>query len=175
MNQLQKMTSVPHLLVATLEELGSDKLKTFKWYFKDAGHALAADVEKAEAITDTVDLMVRRRGPEGAVKITLDILEKMKEKHLAEQLQIELSAITEQTVSGPVQGLNTQPLNCQPGISVKCDLHIALTGLDWPSGIGKIPSGLAADLARCPVFCFSFGFLLLLLLVVLAKGTQAGP
>ncbi len=134
MNQLQKMTSVPHLLVATLEELGSDKLKTFKWYFKDAGHALAADVEKAEAITDTVDLMVRRRGPEGAVKITLDILEKMKEKHLAEQLQIELNAITEQTVSGSVQGLNTQPLNCQPGISVKCDLHIALTGLDWPSG-----------------------------------------
>uniref|UniRef100_A0A673MGC6 Pyrin domain-containing protein n=1 Tax=Sinocyclocheilus rhinocerous TaxID=307959 RepID=A0A673MGC6_9TELE len=92
------MTSVPHLLLDTLEGLDSTKLKKFKWHLKNDGIASVADVEKADA-TDTVELMVARRGQEGAVKITLDILRKMEENHLAEQLQDKHKASVSQTSS----------------------------------------------------------------------------
>ncbi len=81
------MTSVPQLILKTLKRLSSENLDTFKWYLKDDGLASAADLEKAKATTDTVDLMIARRRPEGAVKITLDILRKMDEINLAEHLE----------------------------------------------------------------------------------------
>ncbi|KTF83707.1 hypothetical protein cypCar_00045005, partial [Cyprinus carpio] len=83
------MTSVQQLLLDTLADLVRDKMKTFKWHLKEDHFASAADLEKAEDATDAVDLMVERRGPEGAVKITLAILRKMNENHLAEQLEDE--------------------------------------------------------------------------------------
>lgn len=81
------MTAVPQLILETLEDLGHDKLKRFKWHLKHDGIASATDVEKADATTATVDLVVARRGPEGAVEITLDILRKMQENNLAKQLE----------------------------------------------------------------------------------------
>ncbi|XP_042592082.1 interferon-induced very large GTPase 1-like [Cyprinus carpio] len=83
------MTSVQQLLLDTLADLVRDKMKTFKWHLKEDHFASAADLEKAEDATDAVDLMVARCGPEGAVNITLAILRKMNENHLAEQLEDE--------------------------------------------------------------------------------------
>ncbi|CAM4571302.1 unnamed protein product [Leuciscus chuanchicus] len=81
-----KMTSVSQQLLDTLDALDRVKLKRFKWHLKHDGLASTADVEKADVI-DTVDQMVACCGPKGAVKITLDILRKMKCTHLAEQLE----------------------------------------------------------------------------------------
>ncbi|XP_051747392.1 NACHT, LRR and PYD domains-containing protein 12-like isoform X2 [Ctenopharyngodon idella] len=80
------MTSVQDQLLETLEDLDSEKLKKFQWNLKNDGLASTVDLEKADAI-DTVNQIVSRCGPEGAVQITLDILRKMKENHLAEQLE----------------------------------------------------------------------------------------
>ncbi|ROL53438.1 NACHT, LRR and PYD domains-containing protein 12 [Anabarilius grahami] len=81
------MTS-EHLL-DTLETLDSEKLKRFKWHLKQDAHVSAADLESADVI-DTVDLMMACCGPERAVKITLNILRKMRQNHLAEELENEI-------------------------------------------------------------------------------------
>lgn len=80
------MASVPEQLVETLDELDEGKLKRFKWYLKQNKADLADELENAD-VTDTVDKMVESFGPEGAVKITQDILKKMKHLQLAEQLE----------------------------------------------------------------------------------------
>uniref|UniRef100_A0A8C1IMZ5 Pyrin domain-containing protein n=1 Tax=Cyprinus carpio TaxID=7962 RepID=A0A8C1IMZ5_CYPCA len=76
-------------LLETLEDLESKKLKKFKWHLKHDSLASTADVEKAD-VFDTVDHMVARCGPEGAMEITLNILRKMNENHLAECLENKL-------------------------------------------------------------------------------------
>ncbi|ROL51986.1 Apoptosis-associated speck-like protein containing a CARD [Anabarilius grahami] len=81
------MASVEEQLLKALEELGRDKLDKFKWFLKKNGSISTSDMEKADAATGTVDVMVERFEPDGAVKITLDILGKMKENHLAKQLE----------------------------------------------------------------------------------------
>ncbi|XP_067296743.1 guanylate-binding protein 4-like [Pseudorasbora parva] len=80
------MATVEELLLKALEELTTDKLKKFKWFLKSHGTIPAAVLERKDAI-ETVDVMVEREGPEGAVKITLDILRKMSENNLAKQLE----------------------------------------------------------------------------------------
>ncbi|XP_048051085.1 stonustoxin subunit beta-like [Megalobrama amblycephala] len=80
------MSSVLELLLKTLDDLSTQKLQRLKWYLKNYESISTADIEKAKA-TDIVDIMVARFTPEGAVKITLDILRKMNENHLAEQLE----------------------------------------------------------------------------------------
>uniref|UniRef100_A0A8C1HKV8 NACHT, LRR and PYD domains-containing protein 12-like n=1 Tax=Cyprinus carpio carpio TaxID=630221 RepID=A0A8C1HKV8_CYPCA len=82
------MSVLPQLL-ETLEDLESKKLKKFKWHLKHDSLASTADVEKAD-VFDTVDHMVARCGPEGAMEITLNILRKMNENHLAECLENKL-------------------------------------------------------------------------------------
>ncbi|KAF4116604.1 interferon-induced very large GTPase 1-like [Onychostoma macrolepis] len=98
------MMSRPCLLLETLEDLSSDKLKTFKWYLKHDGHASPADVEQADAITDTVDLVLARCGRD-AVKNTLDILRKMKENNLAQELEDKLKGL-EDSEKGPAEERN---------------------------------------------------------------------
>lgn len=80
------MTSVSEQLLVALDELDAEKLKRFKWHFKNYKRIPAADLDKADA-PDTVDLMMKRFGPEEAVKITLDILRKMNQNHVAEELE----------------------------------------------------------------------------------------
>ncbi len=80
------MVSVLEQLLATLDDLDTDKLKRFQWRLKNYYGFSAADLEKAGAL-DTVDLMIKRFGPEEAVKITVDILKKMNHNHLAEELE----------------------------------------------------------------------------------------
>uniref|UniRef100_A0A8C2Q0R2 Pyrin domain-containing protein n=1 Tax=Cyprinus carpio TaxID=7962 RepID=A0A8C2Q0R2_CYPCA len=69
-----------------LADLDTDKLKRFKWLLKNYYSVSATDLEKADA-PDTVDLMIKRFGPEEVVKITMDILRKMNQNHVAEELE----------------------------------------------------------------------------------------
>ncbi|XP_050963869.1 NACHT, LRR and PYD domains-containing protein 12 isoform X2 [Labeo rohita] len=80
------MASVKQLLNDTLDDLEEKELKRFKSYLREDGPIPVSVLEKADA-TDTVDQMLDRFGPERAVKITLDILKKMNQNHLAEQLE----------------------------------------------------------------------------------------
>ncbi|KTF91127.1 hypothetical protein cypCar_00028284 [Cyprinus carpio] len=77
------MASVSEQLLADLD---TDKLKRFKWRLKNYYSVSATDLEKADA-PDTVDLMIKRFGPEVVVKITMDILRKMNQNHVAEELE----------------------------------------------------------------------------------------
>ncbi|KAK2917177.1 hypothetical protein Q8A67_001551 [Cirrhinus molitorella] len=79
--------TVHELLLKTLEDLDNEKLNTFKWYLKHDELASVADVEKADAPTKIVDLIIARYQREGAVEITLDILKKMKENNIAKKLE----------------------------------------------------------------------------------------
>ncbi|XP_050964135.1 tripartite motif-containing protein 16-like protein isoform X2 [Labeo rohita] len=80
------MASVSEQILDALDDLDTEKLKRFKWHLKNHKGFSAADLEKADA-PDTVDLMMKRFGPEEAVKITVDILRKMNHNHLAEELE----------------------------------------------------------------------------------------
>ncbi|RXN03279.1 serine threonine- kinase Nek4-like protein [Labeo rohita] len=80
------MASVSEQILDALDDLDTEKLKRFKWHLKNYKGFSAADLEKADA-PDTVDLMMKRFGPEEAVKITVDILRKMNHNHLAEELE----------------------------------------------------------------------------------------
>ncbi|XP_051747419.1 NACHT, LRR and PYD domains-containing protein 12-like [Ctenopharyngodon idella] len=81
------MASVEELLVESLNELKKAEMKKFQWHLKnDHKHISNSDVENAD-ILDTVDKMVACFGPEEAVKITVDILRKMNQNNLAEQLE----------------------------------------------------------------------------------------
>ncbi|KAL0153384.1 hypothetical protein M9458_051303, partial [Cirrhinus mrigala] len=86
------MASVKQLVYDTLDDLEEEKFKRFKSYLRGYGHIPVSVLEKADA-TDTVDQMLDRFGPENAVKITLDILKKMNQNHLAEQLESKLSKV----------------------------------------------------------------------------------
>ncbi len=79
------MASVSDQLLATLDDLVTEKLKRFKLNLRNH-YGVSADLEKADA-HNTVDLTIKRFGPEEALKITIDILMKMKQKHLAEELE----------------------------------------------------------------------------------------
>ncbi|KAK2896305.1 hypothetical protein Q8A67_010793 [Cirrhinus molitorella] len=80
------MAFVSEHLLAALDDLDTDKLKRFKWHLKNHYCVSSAALEKADA-PDTVDLMRKRFGPEEAVKIMVEILRKMNQNHVAEQLE----------------------------------------------------------------------------------------
>ncbi|ROL53953.1 Stonustoxin subunit alpha [Anabarilius grahami] len=80
------MESASDHLLDALDDLEVDELKRFKWRLKNRKGFSRADLEKADA-PDTVDLMMKCFVPEEAVKITVDILRKMNQNHLAEQLE----------------------------------------------------------------------------------------
>ncbi|XP_073699848.1 NACHT, LRR and PYD domains-containing protein 3-like [Garra rufa] len=80
------MASVKRLLYDTLDDLEEEKLKRFKSYLREDGPIPASVLEKAN-VTDTADQMLDRFGPERAVKITLDILKKINQNHLAKELE----------------------------------------------------------------------------------------
>ncbi|XP_048035473.1 stonustoxin subunit alpha-like [Megalobrama amblycephala] len=73
-------------LLDALDELEKDKLKRFKWHLEKHYCIKKTDLEKADTL-DTVDLIMRCFGPERAVKITVDILRKMNQNHLADKLE----------------------------------------------------------------------------------------
>ncbi len=81
------MASVKDLLLSSLEELVKDDLKRFQWYLVNDHDRISMYEMKDADRLKTVDKMVARFRPEAAVKITVDILRKMKQNHLAEQLE----------------------------------------------------------------------------------------
>ncbi|XP_042600972.1 NACHT, LRR and PYD domains-containing protein 12-like [Cyprinus carpio] len=95
-------------LLETLDALDREKLKRFKWHLKQDAHASAVDLENADTVV-TVDLMMACCGPERAMKITLNILRKMKLNHLAEDLENKLKVY-----NSPVQMRSS----AQVGVSV---------------------------------------------------------
>ncbi|XP_056091088.1 NACHT, LRR and PYD domains-containing protein 12-like [Rhinichthys klamathensis goyatoka] len=78
---------VEDLLEKSLMDLVEAERKKFKWHLeKDHECISKSEMEKAD-ILDTVDKMVACFGPEEAVKITVEILRKMNQNNLAEQLE----------------------------------------------------------------------------------------
>ncbi|XP_051760139.1 NACHT, LRR and PYD domains-containing protein 12-like [Ctenopharyngodon idella] len=82
------MVSVKELLVNSLRELVKDDLKEFQWHLKNHERISNSDMENAHVL-DTVDKIVAHFGPEEAVKITVNILRKMNQNLLAEQIEKE--------------------------------------------------------------------------------------
>lgn len=80
------MASTKELLVNSLKDLVKDDLKQFRWYLKNHWHISNSDIENADVL-DTVDKMVAHFGPDETVKITVEILRKMKQNLLAEHLE----------------------------------------------------------------------------------------
>ncbi|XP_041694374.2 uncharacterized protein LOC121532651 [Coregonus clupeaformis] len=88
------MLDVPAPLLTTLEELTGEQLKTFQSYLTSVqlpGFPPIPEnqLENADR-QDTVDQMVKRYDPEGAVRITLMNLRKMHQHDLAKKLQRDL-------------------------------------------------------------------------------------
>ncbi|ROL51256.1 NLR family CARD domain-containing protein 3 [Anabarilius grahami] len=81
------MASVEELLEKSLNELLEAELKKFQWHLKNDHECISqCEMENADRLK-TVDKMVACFGPEEAVKITVDILRKMNQNNLAEQLE----------------------------------------------------------------------------------------
>ncbi|XP_056310588.1 NACHT, LRR and PYD domains-containing protein 3-like [Danio aesculapii] len=81
------MANVKQLLKNSLDELVEAELKEFQWcLMNDHGCVSKAEMENADRLK-TVDKMVSCFGPKGAVKITVDILRKIKQNNLAEELE----------------------------------------------------------------------------------------
>ncbi|XP_048024610.1 NACHT, LRR and PYD domains-containing protein 12-like [Megalobrama amblycephala] len=80
------MAPVEELLEKSLNELLEAELKTFQWHLKNHEHISNSDMENADRLK-TVDKMVACFGQEEAVKITVEILRKMNQNNLAEQLE----------------------------------------------------------------------------------------
>ncbi|XP_043092051.1 NACHT, LRR and PYD domains-containing protein 12-like [Puntigrus tetrazona] len=81
------MAFVKELLVGSLKGLVEAELKEFHWRLMNTyhKHITKSELEKAD-IFDTVDKMVVCFGPEEAVEVMVDILRKMNQNDLAEQL-----------------------------------------------------------------------------------------
>ncbi|KAI2665838.1 LRR and PYD domains-containing 6-like protein [Labeo rohita] len=80
------MESLQELLVNSLEELEDAKLKKFQWHLNNDHEGIRkSEMENADRLK-TVDMMVGCFGPKEAVKITVDVLRKIQQKHLAEDL-----------------------------------------------------------------------------------------
>ncbi|XP_051743053.1 NACHT, LRR and PYD domains-containing protein 3-like [Ctenopharyngodon idella] len=81
------MASVKDLLDKSLNDLVEAELKKFQWCLVNDHECISkSEMENADRL-DTVDKMVARFGPEEAVKITVEILRKINQNNLAEQLE----------------------------------------------------------------------------------------
>ncbi|XP_052426528.1 NACHT, LRR and PYD domains-containing protein 3-like [Carassius gibelio] len=81
------MTSVQELFMNSLKELEADALKEFQWHLhKDHECISKSEMENADRVKTVDKIMVCFR-PEEAVKIMVDILRKMNQNNLAEQLE----------------------------------------------------------------------------------------
>ncbi|XP_035382375.1 uncharacterized protein LOC118241455, partial [Electrophorus electricus] len=114
------MDNISKLLLDILEELKIEDLKKFQWHLtnsvEDDKRIPKFQLENTDRL-DTVDNMVQKYDPDGAVMITLDILKKMNYNRLAETLRIKHSenkaeaAVGGQT--GPGQNITAQTGPCQ--------------------------------------------------------------
>ncbi len=82
------MASLEELLLNSLIELEDDDLELFQWHLKKHKCISKSEMKDANRLK-TVDKMVACFGSEVAVTITVDILRKMNQNLLAEQLEKE--------------------------------------------------------------------------------------
>ncbi|XP_035382041.1 NACHT, LRR and PYD domains-containing protein 3-like [Electrophorus electricus] len=100
------MDNISKLLLDILEELKIEDLKKFQWHLtnsvEDDKCIPKSHLENTDRL-DTVDKMVQKYDPDGAVEITLDILKKMNHNQLAESLRIKHSGdkCEESTANSP--------------------------------------------------------------------------
>ncbi|XP_039530241.1 NACHT, LRR and PYD domains-containing protein 12-like isoform X6 [Pimephales promelas] len=81
------MASVKEQLLNSLKDLTEDHLKEFQWTLENDHECISkSEMENADRLK-TVDKMVECFGPEEAVKITVEILRKITQNDLAEQLE----------------------------------------------------------------------------------------
>ncbi|XP_073804442.1 protein NLRC3-like isoform X1 [Danio rerio] len=81
------MENVKQLLKNSLKELVEAELKEFQWCLRNDYRCISkSEMENADRL-ETVDKMESCFGPEGAVKITVDILRKINQNDLAEKLE----------------------------------------------------------------------------------------
>ncbi|XP_072513199.1 NACHT, LRR and PYD domains-containing protein 3-like [Salminus brasiliensis] len=91
------MGTVSELLLDTLEDLVDANLHKFHWYLtkgnvlKGFPHIPKSQLEKASRL-ETVEKMVCKYQNHGAVELTLEILSKMKQNQLSEDLRTKLEA-----------------------------------------------------------------------------------
>ncbi|XP_073712837.1 NACHT, LRR and PYD domains-containing protein 12-like [Misgurnus anguillicaudatus] len=71
----------------TLEELLKEDLKHFQWHLSNIKDRIPAPKLENADVLDTVNKMREQYGTEKAVKVTMEILRKMKQNELAEQLE----------------------------------------------------------------------------------------
>ncbi|XP_048011636.1 NACHT, LRR and PYD domains-containing protein 3-like isoform X2 [Megalobrama amblycephala] len=84
------MASVKEQLNKSLYELLEDDLKVFQWHLRNDHESISkSDMENTDRLK-TVDKMVECFGPEEAVKISVEILRKINQNNLAEQLENKL-------------------------------------------------------------------------------------
>ncbi|XP_036418214.1 NACHT, LRR and PYD domains-containing protein 3-like [Colossoma macropomum] len=104
------MANIKFQLLDILQELLSDDLKKFQWHLnngvEDFKHIPKSLMENAD-IYDTVDKMVESYSPNGAVEITLQILNKMNQNELAEKLRTNLG----ERNAGQAMSAKAQPGN----------------------------------------------------------------
>ncbi len=81
------MASVKELLLNSLKELEESDLKEFQWHLKDK-YLPKSGIEKAD-ILKTVDKMVAHFKEQKAVNITVEILRKLNQNSVVEQLENE--------------------------------------------------------------------------------------
>ncbi|ROL53946.1 Apoptosis-associated speck-like protein containing a CARD [Anabarilius grahami] len=105
------MASVKDLLKNSLNDLGDDELKAFKWELENGYEGIKkSDVENADRL-DTVDKMVACFGAEEAVKNTVDILKNIKRNDLAEQLENKHKQDqAEDSIEDPTVGARSKPI-----------------------------------------------------------------
>ncbi|KAE8281188.1 hypothetical protein D5F01_LYC20162 [Larimichthys crocea] len=86
------MVTLSVKLWEALHQLKDDEFKKFKWFLKkndvSQGHSgiSAVHLEKADR-QDTVDLMEQKYGSTGAIKETMEVLEKISRNDLVQSLQ----------------------------------------------------------------------------------------
>lgn len=84
-------TPVPERLLAILQQLTSEELKSFQWYLKQpvSGGSSPIPVSRLENAKreDTVDQMVHTYREAGALEMTHHILQKIKRNDLAGKLK----------------------------------------------------------------------------------------
>lgn len=78
------MAQVSVLLLDTLENLGKEEFKKFKWHLKDRTNIPKYQLEEAER-HETVDLLVQHY-PREAFDKTIEILNEIKRMDLVQQL-----------------------------------------------------------------------------------------
>ncbi|XP_051257705.1 NACHT, LRR and PYD domains-containing protein 6-like [Dicentrarchus labrax] len=93
------------VLLSTLDNLGEDEFKRFKWFLKGKQHKDStipwSKLENARTL-DTLDLMVQTYTLPGAVKVTKKVLKKINRNDLLQSLEAKVDDDDEDAASEAV-------------------------------------------------------------------------